>query len=81
LEVTGQFYTPTAFPPGKEPSVTIGEEAGCAPESVWTLWKRETLVPVGNLENVIFQSQIITQINLFIYLFNYIAEQFQSSRG
>jgi hypothetical protein len=26
-----------ALPPEKEPPVTIGQEAGCAPEPVWTL--------------------------------------------
>jgi hypothetical protein len=41
LEVTGQLHAPAALPPGKEPPVTIGKEAGWAPEPVWTTWRRE----------------------------------------
>jgi hypothetical protein len=28
MEVNGQFHAPAALPPGKEPLVPIGEEAG-----------------------------------------------------
>jgi hypothetical protein len=41
MEVSGQFHAPATLPPGKEPPVTIGYEAGWAPEPVWTLWRRE----------------------------------------
>jgi hypothetical protein len=32
--MSGQFHAPAALPPGKEPSVPIGYEAGWAPEPV-----------------------------------------------
>jgi hypothetical protein len=41
MEVSGQLPAPTTLPPGKEPPVSIGEEAGWAPETVWTRWWRE----------------------------------------
>jgi hypothetical protein len=41
MDVSGQLRAPAALPPGKEPPVPIGQEAECAPESVWTLWRRE----------------------------------------
>jgi hypothetical protein len=36
MEVSGQLHTLAALPPGKEPSVPLGYEAGWAPEPVWT---------------------------------------------
>jgi hypothetical protein len=35
------FLAPSASPPGRQAWVLIGWEAACAPESVWTLWRRE----------------------------------------
>jgi hypothetical protein len=32
MEVSGQLHAPDALPPGKEPPVPIGQEAGWAPE-------------------------------------------------
>jgi hypothetical protein len=40
LEVSGQFHAPVASPPGKEPPVPIGYEAGWAPKPAWTTWRR-----------------------------------------
>jgi hypothetical protein len=37
----GQLHAPTALPPGKDPSVPIGYEAGWTPGPVWTTWRRE----------------------------------------
>jgi hypothetical protein len=39
MEVSGQHHTPAALPPGKEPLVPIGQEAGWDPEPFWTLAK------------------------------------------
>jgi hypothetical protein len=36
MEVSGQIHAPAALPPGKEPLVTTGKEAGWAPDPVWT---------------------------------------------
>jgi hypothetical protein len=36
MEVNGQLHAPATLLPGKEPLVSIGNEAGWAPESVWT---------------------------------------------
>jgi hypothetical protein len=35
MEVSGQLHAPAALPPGKEPLVPIGQEAGWAPEPFW----------------------------------------------
>jgi hypothetical protein len=44
MEVSGQFHARAALPP-----VPIGQDAGWAPEPVWTLWRREkSLAPAGN---------------------------------
>jgi hypothetical protein len=40
MEVNGQFHAPAALPPGKEPGLPIGREAGWAPGLVWTLCRR-----------------------------------------
>jgi len=32
MKVSGQLHAPAALPPGKEPLVSIGQEAGRAPE-------------------------------------------------
>jgi len=39
-----------ALPPGKEHPVPTGEEAGWAPEPIWTWWRRENPItaPDGN---------------------------------
>jgi hypothetical protein len=36
----GHLQAPAAVLPGKDPLVHIGEEAGWAPEPVWTRWWR-----------------------------------------
>jgi hypothetical protein len=41
MEVNVHFHVPAALPPGKGPPVPIGQEAGRAPEPVWTTWRRE----------------------------------------
>jgi len=39
--VNGQLHAPIALPPGKEPPVRIGYEAGWDPEPVWTRWQNK----------------------------------------
>jgi hypothetical protein len=39
--VSGQHHAPAALSTGKESPVPIGEEAGWAPEPVWTTWRSE----------------------------------------
>jgi len=36
MEVSGQLEAPASLPPGKEPSVPIGEEVGWAQKQFWT---------------------------------------------
>jgi hypothetical protein len=49
MEVSRQLHTPATLPPGKEHPVPIAQEAGWAPDPVWTLWRRENFpTPVGN---------------------------------
>jgi hypothetical protein len=43
--VSGQHHTPAALPPGEEPPVPIGKEAGWAREPVWTTWRGEESYP------------------------------------
>jgi len=38
MEVSDQFHTLAALPPGKESPVPIGKEAGWAPELSWMWW-------------------------------------------
>jgi hypothetical protein len=47
MKVDGEHYAPALLPPGKEPPIRIGPEAGCALHPVWTLW-RNVFVPAGN---------------------------------
>jgi hypothetical protein len=44
MGVVGQLHAPTALPPGRDP-VPIVQEAGWAPEPVWT--GAENLAPTG----------------------------------
>jgi hypothetical protein len=41
----GQLHAPTDLFPGKEPPVPIGEEAGWAPEPVWTTRRKYLTLP------------------------------------
>jgi hypothetical protein len=43
--VSGQLHAQAALSPGKEPPVPIGQEAGWAPEPVWTTWIGEKSFP------------------------------------
>jgi hypothetical protein len=36
--VSGQLHAPGVLPPGKEPLVPTGYEAGWAPQPFWTQW-------------------------------------------
>jgi hypothetical protein len=42
MEVFGQLHALAVLSPGKEHQVTIGYEAGWAPERIWMLWSRDT---------------------------------------
>jgi hypothetical protein len=48
MEISGQLQAPVALTPGKEPPVPIGDEAGWAPEPVWTLRRREKYCTARN---------------------------------
>jgi hypothetical protein len=51
MEVSGQLHAPVALPPGKQPSVTIVQEAGLAPETFLILWRIEkNLLPLPGIE-------------------------------
>jgi len=48
MEVSGQLHFPASLPPGKEPLLPIVQEAGWAPEPVWTrLWGEKWVAPTG----------------------------------
>jgi hypothetical protein len=49
MGVSGQRDAPAAlYPRGKDPPVAIGQEAGWAPEPVWTQRLEEKSAPVGD---------------------------------
>jgi hypothetical protein len=48
MEVSGQLHAPAALPPGKGPPVPIREGDRRAPESVWTLWRKDKSCTAGN---------------------------------
>jgi hypothetical protein len=50
MGVSGQHHAPAAlYPRGKDPAVPIGEEAGWAPEPVWTQRIEEkSFAPAGD---------------------------------
>jgi hypothetical protein len=49
MGVSGQRHAPAALYPGKGPPIPIEEEAGWAPEPVWTQRLEEkSSVPVGD---------------------------------
>jgi hypothetical protein len=51
MGVSGQSHAPAALlPPGKGPPVPIGQEAGWAPEPVWTqrIEEKKSFAPAGD---------------------------------
>jgi hypothetical protein len=49
--VGGQRHAPAAlYPRGKDPPVPIGQEAGWAPEPVWTQAREKALSPLPGIE-------------------------------
>jgi hypothetical protein len=58
LEVTGQLHAPATLAPGKESLVPIQQEAGWAPELVWTRCGEEKISqPLPGLEPLIIQPE------------------------
>jgi hypothetical protein len=55
MGVNGQHHAPAALlPPGKGPPVPIGQEAGWAPEPVWTQRIEEkSFAPAGDRTQVV----------------------------
>ena len=49
MEVGDQLHGPADLPQGKEHPVAIEEDAECAQQAVWTLWREEkSPVPARN---------------------------------
>jgi hypothetical protein len=52
--MSGQLHVLAVLPQGKETSVPIVYEAGCATEAAWKLWSTEKyLSPAGNRTPVV----------------------------
>jgi hypothetical protein len=49
MGVSGQHHAPAALYPGKEPPVPILQEAGWAPEPVWTQGLEENPLPLSGI--------------------------------
>jgi hypothetical protein len=48
MEVSSQSHVPAALPP-----VRIGQQDQWVQETIWTLWRREYLLPVPGIEPLI----------------------------
>jgi hypothetical protein len=44
MEVSGQLHAPADLTAAKQGPVPVVEEDGFAPEPVWTVWRRDTLL-------------------------------------
>jgi len=68
--VSSQLHFPAALPPGKQPLLSIGQEARWAPESVWMRWesKNSIIAPAENwipIVQPVAQSPIPTELPQF----------------
>lgn len=50
MQLSGQLYTPASLSPGKIPPVPTEQEAMCAPDPVWTLWRGDKSVALREIE-------------------------------
>jgi len=50
MEVIGQLHASAGLPPEKEPPVPVEQEAGSAPQPVWTFRIRKTSLPRPGIE-------------------------------
>jgi hypothetical protein len=55
MEVSGQLHVPAALPPGKEPLVTIEQEAGCSQNRSRRGGEEKNSQPLPQLEPLIIQ--------------------------
>jgi hypothetical protein len=56
MEVSRQLHSSAALPPGKEPLLSSGNEAGWAPEPVWTwFWRKKIPSPCRDSNPPIIQ--------------------------
>jgi hypothetical protein len=66
MEVSGQLHTPASWPPGKQPPVSIGYEAGFALVLVW--WRVNLITPSKNRTQVeiwnIIETKGITKLDV-----------------
>jgi len=55
MQVSGKYDNPTTVIVEQYP-VSIEQEAGWAPQMVWTIWRRDNLFPLPSFEFRILQS-------------------------
>jgi len=71
MEVSSQLEALVAFPRGRALN-TFGQEAGWAPEPIWTLWRRENWLLLPGIETqfvgrpVHLLANVLTEISFFV---------------
>jgi hypothetical protein len=79
--VSGQLQAPASLPPGKDPVVPTGYEAGWAPKPFWTRWS--AIAKEGRKLNILsYIHQIIPKITPCLEVqLNYACERIFRNAG
>jgi hypothetical protein len=70
MEVSGQVHVSIVLTPEKDSPVPIGQEAGWAPEPVWTLWKIENFPVSSENQTSVIQPVACRHFDFATYFFS-----------